>query len=167
MKHFIPFTLFLLTNLSLIRAEIIINEIHYNSEPNNNLNEFIELYNSGTDTLDLSGWFFSDGINFQFNEGALIEANSFIVISEDPESLQNTLQKVTNSSHLNKVNQSQRRPLIPSNFTESARKQIKPCAQIRCKTLPLSKSSTMRVELGIDLQLRNWKPCATNGENRL
>ena len=91
MKHFIPFTLFLLTNLSLIRAEIIINEIHYNSEPNNNLNEFIELYNSGTDTLDLSGWFFSDGINFQFDEGALIEANSFIVISEDPESLQNTL----------------------------------------------------------------------------
>ena len=91
MKHFIPFTLFLLSNLSLIRAEIIINEIHYNSEPNNNLNEFIELYNTGTDTLDLSGWFFSDGINFQFNEGALIEAKSFLVISENPESLQNTL----------------------------------------------------------------------------
>ena len=91
MKHFIPFTLFLLSNLSLIIAEIIINEIHYNSEPNNNLNEFIELYNTGTDTLDLSGWFFSDGINFQFNEGTLIEAKSFLVISENPESLQNTL----------------------------------------------------------------------------
>ena len=25
----------------------------------------------------------------------------------------------------------------------------------------------MLVELGIDLQLRNWKPCATNGEHRL
>ena len=60
----------------------------------------------------------------------------------EPESLQNTLQKVTNSSHLKKVNQSQRRPLIPSNFTESARKQIKPCPQISYKTLPLSRPST-------------------------
>ena len=63
--------------------------------------------------------------------------------------------KVTNSSHLNKVNQSQRRPLIPANLIESARKQIKPCAQICYKILPLSRPSTMLVELGIDLQLRN------------
>ena len=75
--------------------------------------------------------------------------------------------KLTNSSHLGKVNQSQRRPLIPANLTGSARKQIKPCAQIRYKILPLSRPSTMLVELGIDLQLRNWKPRATNGEHRL
>ena len=75
--------------------------------------------------------------------------------------------KVTNSSHLSKVNQSQRRPLIPANLSGSARKQIKPCAQIRYKILPLSRPSTMLVELGIDLQLRNWKPCATIGEHRL
>ena len=75
--------------------------------------------------------------------------------------------KVPNSSHLSKVNQSQRRPLIPANLTGSARKQIKPCAQIRYKILPLSRPSTMLVELGIDLQLRNWKPCATIGEHRL
>ena len=85
----------------------------------------------------------------------------------EPESLQNTLPKVTNSNHLNNVNQSQLHPLIPSNFTESGRKQIKPCPQIRYKILPLSRPSTMLVELGIDLQLRNWKPRATNGEHRL
>ena len=75
--------------------------------------------------------------------------------------------KSENSSHLNKVNQSQRRPLIPANLIESARKQIKPCSQIRYKILPLSRPSTMLVELGIDLELRNWKPRATNGEHRL
>ena len=75
----------------------------------------------------------------------------------EPESLQNTFQKVTNSIHLNKVNQSQQRPLIQSNFTESARKQIKPCTQIRYKTLPLSRPSRMSVPLRIDLQLCNWK----------
>ena len=64
---------------------------------------------------------------------------------------------MTNSIHLNKVNQSQQRPLIQSNFTESARKQIKPCTQIRYKTLPLSRPSRMFVTLRIDLQLCNWK----------
>ena len=73
----------------------------------------------------------------------------------EPESLQNTLQKVTNSIHLNKVNQSQQRPLIQSNFTESARKQIKPCTQIRYKTLPLIKPNRMFVTLRIDLQLES------------
>ena len=75
--------------------------------------------------------------------------------------------KKKKSRHLNKVNQCRRRPLIPSKITESARKHIKPCPQISYKTLPLSRPSTMLVELGIDLQLRNWKPCATNGEHRL
>ena len=77
----------------------------------------------------------------------------------EPESLQNTFQKVTNSIHLNKVNQSQQRPLIQSNFTESARKQIKPCTQTHYKTLPLSRPSRMFVTLRIDLQLSNWKLC--------
>ena len=75
-----------------------------------------------------------------------------------PESLQNTLQKVTNSIHLNKVNQSQQRPLIQSNFTESAGKQIKPCTQIRYKTLPLIAPNIMFVTLRIDLQLEDRVP---------
>ena len=58
MKLFIILTLLLLSNLSLIKADIIINEIHYNSEPNNDLNEFIELYNTTNDPVDISGWFF-------------------------------------------------------------------------------------------------------------
>ena len=42
-------------------AEIVINEVHYNSEPNNEASEFVELYNSGANKVDLSGWFFSKG----------------------------------------------------------------------------------------------------------
>ena len=66
-------------------------------------------------------------------------------------------QKVIKSIHLTQVNQSQQRPLIQSNFTASARKQTKPCTQIRYKTLPLSRPSRMFVTLKIDLQLCNWK----------
>ena len=64
----------------------------------------------------------------------------------EPESLQNTLSKVTHSIHLNKVNLSQQRPLIQSNITESARKQIKPCTQIRYKSLIKPCHSTGQAE---------------------
>ncbi len=63
-------------------AEIVINEVHYNSEPNTAANEFIELYNSGDAKVDLSGWFFSKGINYTFTQGTEIEADSYLVIAE-------------------------------------------------------------------------------------
>ena len=66
--------------------------------------------------------------------------------------------KVTNQIHLNKVNQSQQRPLIQCNLTEATRKQIKPCTQIRYKTLPLIKPNRMFVTLRIDLQLESRVP---------
>ncbi|MFP6873302.1 MAG: lamin tail domain-containing protein, partial [Verrucomicrobiales bacterium] len=63
-------------------AEIVINEIHYNSEPNTTANEFVELYNSGSSTVDLSGWFFSQGISYTFAQDTEIEADSYLVIAE-------------------------------------------------------------------------------------
>ena len=91
MKYFILFILLLLAYHRTANAEVVINEIHYNSEPNNALNEFIELHNTGNEPIDISGWFFSDGINYQFNEGTIIAANGFLVVSENPERLESTL----------------------------------------------------------------------------
>ena len=91
MKYFILFILLLLTYHRTTNAEVVINEIHYNSEPNNALNEFIELHNVGNKPVDISGWFFSDGISYQFNEGTVINANGFLVVSENPERLEITL----------------------------------------------------------------------------
>lgn len=69
-------------------AEIIINEIHYNSEPNTAANEFVEIHNSGSDTIDLSGWFFSRGINFTFEEGTTIGSGEYITIAQRISSIQ-------------------------------------------------------------------------------
>ena len=70
------------------RANVVINEIHYNGEPNNAANEFVELHNTGEEAVDLSGWFFNSGIEFQFPNGTEMAAGGYLVIAERPSSLQ-------------------------------------------------------------------------------
>lgn len=66
-------------------AEIIINEIHYNPlTPNGIANadgEFIELYNPTSNTIDLSGYRFVDGVSFTFPAGSSIAPGGFFVIA--------------------------------------------------------------------------------------
>ncbi|MCP4589866.1 MAG: lamin tail domain-containing protein, partial [bacterium] len=45
--------------------------------------EFIELYNAGSETLDLSGVYFSDGIEFAFPTGSLLEPGAYVVLTQD------------------------------------------------------------------------------------
>ena len=62
---------------------VVINEIYY--EPENKLDraEFIELYNAGPRQVDLSGWYFSDGISYSFPNGTIINAGGYIVVAQD------------------------------------------------------------------------------------
>jgi hypothetical protein len=73
--------------LGVAHAEVVINEIHYNSSPNEARDEFIELYNSGAETVDLGGWFFNDGIKYTFPTGSEIGAGGFVVIAKEPAAL--------------------------------------------------------------------------------
>lgn len=49
---------------------------------------WIELFNRGNETVDLTGWKFDDGINFDFPDGTTIDAGEYLVIAEDKEFLQ-------------------------------------------------------------------------------
>jgi len=42
---------------------IVFNEINYNSSVEFNPEDWVELYNAGTSTVDMSGWIFKDGDN--------------------------------------------------------------------------------------------------------
>lgn len=70
--------------LGLARAEIVINEIYYDAEPNVSASEFVEIHNSGTTAVDLSGWFFTDGIAFTFPAGTSLAAGAYLVVAEQP-----------------------------------------------------------------------------------
>ena len=61
---------------------ILINEIHFNPSEGNEY-EFVELYNSGSCIVDLSGYCFTDGIDFTFPQEANIEASEYIVIAKN------------------------------------------------------------------------------------
>ena len=81
--------LILVCSLSaVVSAGVVINEIHYDPEPNTEPVEFIELYNDGASAVDLSGWQFTSGVSYTFPNGTTIPANGYIVICENPAALQ-------------------------------------------------------------------------------
>jgi len=61
---------------------IIINEIHYNPA-NRDDYEFIELYNAGKSSANVSGFRFTDGIDFIFPQGSSIAAGEYVVIAKN------------------------------------------------------------------------------------
>src|SRR5438094_10391286 len=76
------------TVLNPASAEIVINEIHYNPDVKTEPVEFIELLNAGSNTVDLAGWYFSDGVKFAFPPGTMLAPGVYQVISENPVALQ-------------------------------------------------------------------------------
>jgi hypothetical protein len=63
---------------------IVINEIMYHHGTRDELYEYIELYNRGTETVSLAGWSFTDGISYTFEPGTEIAPGSYIVVAKDP-----------------------------------------------------------------------------------
>ncbi|MBN2326076.1 MAG: CotH kinase family protein [Candidatus Omnitrophica bacterium] len=63
---------------------VVINEIFYNASDDQSINyEFIELYNPSDDAVDLSGFAFTDGVIFQFPDGALLPPKGFRLVVSD------------------------------------------------------------------------------------
>ncbi|MFZ0035145.1 MAG: lamin tail domain-containing protein [Sedimentisphaerales bacterium] len=70
-------------------SSIIINEIMYHPyhnslayEPEHIGEEYIELFNRGTETVNLSGWRFSNGVDFNFPDVTL-SAGQYLVVAAD------------------------------------------------------------------------------------
>lgn len=76
--------------LSVVEPEhrVVINEIMYHPSSSNPpfsspFHEFIELYNSGTLAADLSGWYFSKGIDYTFPQNATLEPGEYLILAAD------------------------------------------------------------------------------------
>jgi hypothetical protein len=73
------------------RADVVINEINYNGEPNPARVEFVELHNTGPGSVDLSGWTLDDAVSFTIPAGTTLDAGGFLVVAEHPPSLTGSL----------------------------------------------------------------------------
>jgi autotransporter-associated beta strand protein len=79
-------------NVVPLRSDIVINEIMYEHRslwtspslpPQDSPEQWIELYNRGTVTVDLSGWKFDSALHFTFPAGTMLAAGSYLVISNN------------------------------------------------------------------------------------
>ncbi len=64
---------------------IVINEIHCNPDDEGQRVEFIELYNTGEETVDLSRWYFDAGLTYEFPAGTILAVGDYLIVAEDPE----------------------------------------------------------------------------------
>mgnify|MGYP003731908255 CR=1 FL=1 len=81
--------LWVAVTLSLVpcgRAQVVINELHYNPDVKTDRVEFIELHNAGEQPADLTGWRFSAGVSFTF-PAVEIPPGGFVVLAENPAAL--------------------------------------------------------------------------------
>ncbi|MCJ7778459.1 MAG: lamin tail domain-containing protein, partial [Sedimentisphaerales bacterium] len=86
MKILVLIFLISLLQVSALRADtpsVVINEIHYNPDVKTELVEFVELYNAGTMDVDISSWYFSDGISYTFPAGSRLPRNGYLVVVQD------------------------------------------------------------------------------------
>lgn len=63
-------------------SDIVISEIFYRPTSAQGIDgaEYIELVNTGTTSIDLSGWSFTDGIEFTFPQGTSIESGGIMLV---------------------------------------------------------------------------------------
>jgi hypothetical protein len=77
---------------------IVINEINYNSHPNFDTGDWIELYNPNANAIDISGWTFKDSDDmhiYTFAEGSEMLPGAFLVLCNDQAQFGNFYPEVT------------------------------------------------------------------------
>lgn len=62
---------------------VIINEIMADPLHKGDFGEYIELYNRGAETVDLSDWYFDDGIAFKFPADILLASGEYLVVAKE------------------------------------------------------------------------------------
>jgi len=66
-----------------VRAEVVINEIHYDPDVKTDLTEFVELHNPGSAPVNLGGAFFSDGFDYTFADGTVLAPGAYLVLAQN------------------------------------------------------------------------------------
>src|SRR5690349_2441204 len=74
---------FLLLCCTHLFGSVIFNEVMYHPPSTNVLEEWFELYNTGTNSVNLSGWQITKGVSFTFPTNTIIAAGGYLVVAAD------------------------------------------------------------------------------------
>jgi hypothetical protein len=86
----------LLAAAAFAPADIVINEIMYHPNSEKSSEEYVELFNSSGTPVDLSGWKFTNGVDFTFPGGQSIAPGGFLVVAANAAAFQGKYPGVTN-----------------------------------------------------------------------
>ncbi len=86
-------------NSSLFIGDIVINELMYDPISGNDADQYIELYNQGTNSVNLAGWQFTSGVTFTF-PSVTMAPRSYLVVAQN---LTNLLARYPNLNSGNTV----------------------------------------------------------------
>src|SRR3954468_2955719 len=64
---------------ALLRADVVINEIMYHPASERTTEEYIELYNTGPNPVNVGGWRFTSGVAFTF-PNVVIPTGEYLVV---------------------------------------------------------------------------------------
>lgn len=68
-------------------AGVVINELHVDPDVKTEQVEFVELYNSESTAVNLSGWRLDGGVFYTFPPGTSLAANNYLIVAQDPEAV--------------------------------------------------------------------------------
>ena len=74
-------------NGDILIGDIAINEIMYKPISGNKADQYVELYNQGSNSVDIGGWKFTAGIQFTFPSPTVMTPGSYLVVAHDATNL--------------------------------------------------------------------------------
>jgi hypothetical protein len=82
-------------NSAIRQSDVVINELMYDPISGNDDDQFIELYNRSTNTVNLAGWQLADAVTFTFPTNTLLSPNSYLTISRNAAHLRTNYPNLT------------------------------------------------------------------------
>ncbi len=74
-------------NGTIVVSDVVINELMYKPISGNSADEYVELYNRGTNAVDLGAWRFTAGIAYTFPSNLVLPPGGYLVIARDATNL--------------------------------------------------------------------------------
>ena len=86
------------SNRAVLVSDVVINEIMYDPLSGEEDDAYVELYNQGSSAINVGGWRFVDGIDFEVPANTVMAAHSYLVVAR------NAARLLTNYAHLTLAN---------------------------------------------------------------
>ncbi|HON07939.1 MAG TPA: lamin tail domain-containing protein, partial [Verrucomicrobiota bacterium] len=94
------------SNTAIYIDDIVINEIMYHPISNNDDDQYVELYNKGTNSINIGGWRFVDGIDFTFPTNTIISSGGYLVVARNAANLLKKYSQLNSANTIGDFNSS-------------------------------------------------------------